>query len=158
MHHNFTCITHPFKNVSNHSTSSVITFSKTMHQFQPYSAYQIDEDIVVPEMLQGQRYPQFLEGRYNMKSKCEPLGLGKKAKRSRNISLSPEKGKWILARGKTSTLRISNEPRNGTFAIGVVHGSPDYFTDKITQLQHKTPKGIHPKKKDFTRGKIIESN
>merc|ERR1711963_423381 len=96
----------------------------------PYSAYQIDEDIVVPEMLQGQRYPQFLEGRYNMK----------------------KKGKWILARGKTSTLRISNEPRNGTFAIGVVHGSPDYFTDKITQLQHKTPKGIHPKKKDFTRG------
>ena len=128
-----------------------------MHQFQPYSAYQIDEEIVVPEMLQGQRYPQFLEGRYNMKSKCEPLGLGKKAKRSRNISLSPEKGKWILARGKTSTLRISNEPRNGTFAIGVVHGSPDYFTDKITQLQHKTPKGIHPKKKDFTRGKIIET-
>merc|ERR1711963_1292874 len=96
----------------------------------PYSAYQIDEEIVVQEMLQGQRYPQFLEGRYNMK----------------------KKGKWILARGKTSTLRISNEPRNGTFAIGVVHGSPDYFTDKITQLQHKTPKGIHPKKKDFTRG------
>merc|ERR1712047_54871 len=96
----------------------------------PPFPYQLEDDIAVPEMMPSQRYPQFLEGRYNMK----------------------KKGKWILARGKTSTLRISSEPCSGTFAIGVVHGSPDYFTDKITQLQHKTPKGIHPKKKDFTRG------
>merc|ERR1711963_243686 len=93
----------------------------------PFS-YHSEEEIAMPETFE--RFPQFLEGRYNMK----------------------KKGKWILARGKTSTLRISSEPRNGTFAIGVVHGSPDYFTEKITQLQHKTPKGIHPKKKDFTRG------
>ena len=120
-----------------------------MHHFQPFS-YQLEDDLSVSaEMVQ--RYPQFLEGRYNMKSKFEKTFNSKVRTQFSNFS-SSEKGKWILARGKTSTLRISSEPRSGTFAIGVVHGSPDYFTDKITQLQHKTPKGIHPKKKDFTRG------
>ena len=119
-----------------------------MHHFQPFS-YQLEDDLSVSEMMQ--RYPQFLEGRYNMKSKFEKT-FNSKGTQFSNFSSSPEKGKWILARGKTSTLRISSEPCSGTFAIGVVHGSPDYFTDKITQLQHKTPKGIHPKKKDFTRG------
>lgn len=52
-----------------------------------------------------------------------------------------EKEKWILARNKTSTLRISQSPCHGTFAVGVVHGSPDYFSQQITQLQHKNPKG-----------------
>ena len=120
------------------------------HHFQPFP-YQLEDDIAVPEMMPSQRYPQFLEGRYNMKSKFEKT-FNSKGTQFSNFSSSPEKGKWILARGKTSTLRISSEPCSGTFAIGVVHGSPDYFTDKITQLQHKTPKGIHPKKKDFTRG------
>ena len=56
--------------------------------------------------------------------------------------LNAEKEKWILARNKTSTLRISPGLTNGTYAVGVVHGSPDYFTQKITQLQHKNPKGM----------------
>ena len=123
-----------------------------MHHFQPFS-YQLEDDLSVSEMMQ--RYPLFLEGRYNMKSKFEKTFNSKVRTQFSNFS-SSEKGKWILARGKTSTLRISSEPRSGTFAIGVVHGSPDYFTDKITQLQHKTPKGIHPKKKDFTRGNFLE--
>merc|ERR1712168_787294 len=78
----------------------------------------------------GEKYPRFMEGKYNMK----------------------KKEKWILARNKTSTLRISPSHTNGTYAVGVVHGSPDCFTLRLTQLQHKNPKGIHPKKKDFTRG------
>ena len=122
--------------------------SNKMQTLQPLM-YQSEEEIAVPETFE--RFPQFLEGRYNMKSKFEPSS---KNRGINNFSL--EKGKWILARGKTSTLRLSLEPRNGTFAIGVVHGSPDYFTEKITQLQHKTPKGIHPKKKDFTRGEHFE--
>ena len=57
------------------------------------------------------------------------------------LSFFSEKGKVILARGKTSTLRLSPNPTSGTFAVGIVHGSPDYFTDKIAQLQNRTPKG-----------------
>ena len=124
----------------------------TMKSLQPFS-YQSEDEIAVPETYE--RFPQFLEGRYNMKSKFEPFNNKNRGTTFNNFS--SEKGKWILARGKTSTLRLSSEARNGTFAIGVVHGSPDYFTEKITQLQHKTPKGIHPKKKDFTRGKDFKS-
>lgn len=102
------------------------------------------------ENVASAKYPQFIEGKYNMKSKCFLDFL--------QVFFSDlwrilEKEKWILARNKTSTLRISSSACHGTFAVGVVHGSPDYFTQQITQLQHKNPKGIHPKKKDFTRGK-----
>ena len=40
---------------------------------------------------------------------------------------------------------------NGTFAVGVVHDSPEYQHIKITQLLKRCGKGEHPRKKDLSR-------
>ena len=59
-----------------------------MHHFQPFP-YHLEDDIAVPEMMPSQRYPQFLEGRYNMKSKFEKT-FNSKGTQFSNFS-SPEK-------------------------------------------------------------------
>jgi len=57
----------------------------------------------------------------------------------------------VLARDKTVTFVLSTEKLNGTFAVGVVHDSPEYQHIKITQLLKRGSSGEHPRKKDFSR-------
>ena len=62
-----------------------------------------------------------------------------------------EHDRAVLARDKTVTFVLSTEKLNGTFAVGVVHDSPEYQHVKITQLLKRGNSGEHPRKKDFSR-------
>ena len=62
-----------------------------------------------------------------------------------------EHDRAVLARDKTVTFVLSTEKLNGTFAVGVVHDSPEYQHIKITQLLKRGSSGEHPRKKDFSR-------